>query len=54
MNNIVEEANLYNHRAWIQSSCANNRFYVNNIHIPREDDSEDSSNVGTIMSDSSE
>jgi hypothetical protein len=50
----VKEANLDNTHPWIQASWTTNRFYTNNIPTPREDDSDDSSNGRTNVSDSSE
>ena len=54
MNNTLEKAELDNTHPWIQATWTNNRFYVNSIPIPREDDSEDISNGGPTISDSSE
>jgi hypothetical protein len=54
MNITMEEARLDNINHLIKATWTNIRFYANNMCIPREDDSEDSSKGGTNMSDSSD
>ena len=53
-NNTVEEAGFDNTTHWIQVIWTNNRFYVDDIPIPREYDSEDSSKGKTNTNDSND